>query len=212
MTEDFPPAVALRRLQMFTKYFAANFKFGHQFKVDLSHAASLEEIQRRAEDFSLAPRLRWPSQPSRDYDDMMLQCGMESRVYPVGHTQTRLKSVSQPLRNAAVPPVQVGVQTTVDEREIFQGPAGRDGQPGQPARRGWRLPRRPTRPARWTGACARISSATAWRPSSWRCSRCWSSSQRRRGRRWRTTWRRWKPSGASNRTRRCCTEVLRQAG
>jgi tRNA-dihydrouridine synthase B len=54
--EDFPPAVALRRLQMFTKYFAANFKFGHQFNVDLAQAPSLEEIQRRAEDFfSRAP-------------------------------------------------------------------------------------------------------------------------------------------------------------
>ena len=51
VTEDFRPAVALRRLQMFAKYFAANFKFGHQFKVDLSHATSLQEIQLRAEDF-----------------------------------------------------------------------------------------------------------------------------------------------------------------
>jgi tRNA-dihydrouridine synthase len=49
--EDFPPAIALRRLKMFTKYFAANFKFGHQFKVDLARAPSLEEIQRRAEAF-----------------------------------------------------------------------------------------------------------------------------------------------------------------
>jgi tRNA-dihydrouridine synthase len=54
--EDFPPPLALRRLQMFTKYFAANFKFGHQFNVDLALAPSLEEIQRRAEDFfSRAP-------------------------------------------------------------------------------------------------------------------------------------------------------------
>ena len=51
VTEDFPPAVALRRLQMFTKYFAANFKFGHQFKVDLAQATSLQEIQLRAEAF-----------------------------------------------------------------------------------------------------------------------------------------------------------------
>ena len=56
VSEDFPPAVALRRLKMFTKYFAANFKFGHQFKVDLARAASLEDIRRRAEAFfSRAP-------------------------------------------------------------------------------------------------------------------------------------------------------------
>jgi len=56
VTEDFPPTTALRRLKMFTKYFAANFKFGHQFNVDLSQAPSLEEIQRRAGDFfSRAP-------------------------------------------------------------------------------------------------------------------------------------------------------------
>jgi tRNA-dihydrouridine synthase B len=54
--EDFLPAAALRRLKMFTNYFAANFKFGHQFKVDLARAPSLEDIRRRAEAFfSRAP-------------------------------------------------------------------------------------------------------------------------------------------------------------
>ena len=54
--EDFPPALALRRLQMFTKYFAANFKFGHQFNVELARALSLQEIRQRAEAFfSRAP-------------------------------------------------------------------------------------------------------------------------------------------------------------
>jgi tRNA-dihydrouridine synthase B len=54
--EDFPPVQALRRMQMFTKYFAANFKFGHQFKVDLARALSLEEIRRLANNFfSRAP-------------------------------------------------------------------------------------------------------------------------------------------------------------
>ena len=48
MSEDFPPHVALRRLQMFNKYFAANFQFGHQFKVELSHANSLDEMRDRA--------------------------------------------------------------------------------------------------------------------------------------------------------------------
>jgi hypothetical protein len=36
---------------MFTKYFAANFKFGHQFKKDLGGASSLEEMRGRAEAF-----------------------------------------------------------------------------------------------------------------------------------------------------------------
>ena len=54
--EDFPPAMALRRLKMFAKYFAANFKFGHQFKVELARAPSLEDIRRRADAFfSRAP-------------------------------------------------------------------------------------------------------------------------------------------------------------
>ena len=51
IAEDFAPSAALRRLQMFTKYFAANFKFGHQFKVELARASSLEEFRQRAEDF-----------------------------------------------------------------------------------------------------------------------------------------------------------------
>ena len=80
VTEDFPPAVALRRLQMFTKYFAANFKFGHQFKVDLARASSLRghpAACRRT--FSPAPRLRWPSQPSLDYDlGRALDCSANS--------------------------------------------------------------------------------------------------------------------------------------
>lgn len=63
VSEDFPPAQALRRLQMFTKYFAANFQFGHQFNVDLAHASSMEEIRQRAEAFfSRAPATE--SQPS----------------------------------------------------------------------------------------------------------------------------------------------------
>ena len=49
--EDFPPRTALRRIQMFTKYYAANFAFGHQFQVEISNAPSLDEILRRAEDF-----------------------------------------------------------------------------------------------------------------------------------------------------------------
>lgn len=54
--EDFPPAMALRRLQMFTKYFATNFQFGHQFRLDLARSVSLQDIRQRAEAFfSRAP-------------------------------------------------------------------------------------------------------------------------------------------------------------
>ena len=56
VVEDFPPALALRRLQMFTKYFAANFKFGHEFRFDLARAATLPELRERAHAFfSRAP-------------------------------------------------------------------------------------------------------------------------------------------------------------
>jgi tRNA-dihydrouridine synthase B len=48
VAEDFPPVMALRRLQMFTKYFATNFQFGHQFNLDLAGAGSLQEMRRRA--------------------------------------------------------------------------------------------------------------------------------------------------------------------
>jgi tRNA-dihydrouridine synthase len=51
ITEDFEPPVALRRVQMFTKYFAANFAFGHQFRVLIGNAPTLEELLRRADDF-----------------------------------------------------------------------------------------------------------------------------------------------------------------
>lgn len=54
ISEDFSPVQALRRLQMFTKYFAANFKFGHAFNVRLGQAATLEEILARADQFFAA--------------------------------------------------------------------------------------------------------------------------------------------------------------
>lgn len=51
IAEDFAPPVALRRVQMFTKYFSANFAFGHQFRVLIGNAPTLEEVLRRADDF-----------------------------------------------------------------------------------------------------------------------------------------------------------------
>jgi tRNA-dihydrouridine synthase B len=49
--EDFPAPTALRRMQMFTKYFAANFAFGHRLRVEVANAATPEEVRRRAEEF-----------------------------------------------------------------------------------------------------------------------------------------------------------------
>lgn len=51
IVEDFPPAVALRRIQMFTKYFATNFAFGHPFNIEVSNAKSLEEALGQANAF-----------------------------------------------------------------------------------------------------------------------------------------------------------------
>lgn len=49
--EDFIPAVALRRVQMFTKYYSANFLFQHQFYTQISNGQNLEDVRRIAEDF-----------------------------------------------------------------------------------------------------------------------------------------------------------------
>ena len=49
--QDFAPAVAVRRMLMFAKYFSANFKFGHQFKVELGRAQSASDLHLRAEEF-----------------------------------------------------------------------------------------------------------------------------------------------------------------
>jgi tRNA-dihydrouridine synthase B len=51
ISDDFTPATALRRIQMFTKYYSANFAFGHAFRVAVANAPSLSEAVRRADDF-----------------------------------------------------------------------------------------------------------------------------------------------------------------
>jgi tRNA-dihydrouridine synthase len=48
IAEDFAPATAVSRIKMFTKYFAANFAFGHSFYHDVAKAESLEAIRDRA--------------------------------------------------------------------------------------------------------------------------------------------------------------------
>jgi tRNA-dihydrouridine synthase B len=49
--EDFPPARAARRIKLFTRYFAANFAFGHAFYVAVYNAPTLEDVLRIADDF-----------------------------------------------------------------------------------------------------------------------------------------------------------------
>lgn len=51
ISEDFDPPAACRRIQLFTKYFAANYLFAHAFRISIANAASLEEVRERAEDF-----------------------------------------------------------------------------------------------------------------------------------------------------------------
>jgi tRNA-dihydrouridine synthase B len=53
--EDFSAPVALRRLQMFLKYFAANFVFGHALRVQAARAASLPELEAMLEAFFAGP-------------------------------------------------------------------------------------------------------------------------------------------------------------
>lgn len=49
--EDFAPPIALRRIQMFTKYFAANFLFGHRWHSDIKNAPTIDAVRERAMDF-----------------------------------------------------------------------------------------------------------------------------------------------------------------
>ena len=49
--EDFPLPVAIRRIKMFTKYYAANFTFGHPFYITVFNAPSLDVVQQLADNF-----------------------------------------------------------------------------------------------------------------------------------------------------------------
>lgn len=49
--EDFPPEVAIRRIQMFTKYYSANFALGHLLRTSVSNARSIPELKERARVF-----------------------------------------------------------------------------------------------------------------------------------------------------------------
>jgi tRNA-dihydrouridine synthase B len=46
--EDFTPAVALKRVKLFTRYYARNFVFGHHFDMKVHNARTLDEARERA--------------------------------------------------------------------------------------------------------------------------------------------------------------------
>lgn len=49
--EDFSPELALRRIRLFTKYYARNFHFGHTFNTSIQNAPTLEAMRERAAAF-----------------------------------------------------------------------------------------------------------------------------------------------------------------
>lgn len=51
LANDFSFPTALRRLQMFSKYFAKNFVFGHHFNVSIGNARTMDEALERGEEF-----------------------------------------------------------------------------------------------------------------------------------------------------------------
>ena len=57
VSEDFVPATAIKRLRLFTKYYARNFQFGHGFHTAIHNAATMEIARDRAEAFFSTPPL-----------------------------------------------------------------------------------------------------------------------------------------------------------
>ncbi|OQW96406.1 MAG: hypothetical protein BWK77_04845 [Verrucomicrobia bacterium A1] len=49
--EDFPPEKAIGRIKVFTKYYARNFKFGHDFATSVQNAPDLAALRGRADAF-----------------------------------------------------------------------------------------------------------------------------------------------------------------
>jgi tRNA-dihydrouridine synthase B len=54
--DDFLPAVALRRMRLFTKYFARNFHFGHTLDKAMQSASTLDDMRARADAFFATPQ------------------------------------------------------------------------------------------------------------------------------------------------------------
>ncbi len=46
--EDFSPEIAIRRVRLFTKYYARNFHFGHTFNTSVQNAPTLDVMRERA--------------------------------------------------------------------------------------------------------------------------------------------------------------------
>jgi tRNA-dihydrouridine synthase len=73
IVEDFTPLVALRRIKMFTKYYAANFAFGHPFYMTVFNAPSLDAVRQVAATFfSRDPKL--VSSSRLPADDSSIEC------------------------------------------------------------------------------------------------------------------------------------------
>lgn len=54
--EDFQPEVAIKRIRLFTKYYARNFHFGHTFNTAIHNAPTPEAALERAEAFFAVPQ------------------------------------------------------------------------------------------------------------------------------------------------------------
>ena len=61
--EDFVPAIAMRRVGLFTKYYARNFHFGHAFYTAVHNAATMEAMREVADRFFAGPQAVF-SEPS----------------------------------------------------------------------------------------------------------------------------------------------------
>jgi tRNA-dihydrouridine synthase len=58
LLEAFPPTLALRRMKMFTRYFAVNFALGHRFRVAIQNSPTWEKAREAARAFfDTQPRL-----------------------------------------------------------------------------------------------------------------------------------------------------------
>jgi tRNA-dihydrouridine synthase B len=58
ISEDFAPVPAIKRLRLFSKYYARNFQFGHGFHMAIHNAATMEIARDRADAFfAAAPTL-----------------------------------------------------------------------------------------------------------------------------------------------------------
>lgn len=54
--EDFQPAIAIKRIRLFSKYYARNYQFGHTFEMRIHNAATTEDALERANAFFDTPQ------------------------------------------------------------------------------------------------------------------------------------------------------------